>query len=715
MRDFLEQLAAVGGIPIEELMAELGPLGLAADADDLDWADAYDEDDLDDLDDDLDDGLDDDEDDLDDFDDEDWVGVPAGAGSDVHWPALRNPLVLEPQRVDRAISDRLDQLRATDLRNLAGEMGWPVRGQRRDDLQAQMAAHYRDPAAWRQALERLDAADRHLLSLVAWQGVVLRPHTVAAIVQLGAAGLGSAKEVTSRLVDLHVRGWLLNLPAPYGVQLGLVPELAQALLPVPDLTPAADRPPSAAIRGHADPVTVSLNLLFAHWVSGAASFEVRNREPVVLEGRGPQAWLIRERDKTRTEWGTWLPIPAVAVQLPKSLRRFLPRAVPEEAGGLLTCCAYVMDLVTAARAEPGAASLLQLQPERLVAWTALSPTQQLYHLVDAWLGLPTEVWSELSQLQLAGARFQVVRRQGDWQFRPEVFNSHLRELRWSVLQWLRCLPRPSADGAGSWVAAQPALSHLATALGALLLPPPTSPWGYEGRGGQRLGPEGSAAWQEVGRPVLEYFFEGPLSWLGLVDTARGRRNALSFRLTASGAALLDDREMPVGAAAESKWQGDGQLLVPPIAAALPVLTLAARYGVPTALRDGRVSFAWSGEQVAQAFGRGEMPADIAAAFERAGAPVHPKALASLEALAAGWGNVNLYQDLAIMTFADAVTAREVAHRAGLDRAGVCQVNDTCWLVRAADVPALVATLRASGHTPRVEAVGGPSTEPGHGP
>ncbi len=704
LAELLRQIEAAGGIAAEDLIERFGdPEGPifagamgGADRDEDDWDD-------------------------DDWDDDDWdddpdqAYGPAGPGAAADgagrpWRAMANPARLDPAEVQRAMAGRLANLRASDLRALAAGLGWTLRGQRRDDLLGQVAGLFGDPRAWARALEQLDPADRRLLALLAWQGHVAFSHHEQTLARLAAAdgrAALAAPDVRAGLRSLFESGWLLKVPSPRATTLALVPSLAQALLPVPALSPPIQPPPPAAVRSQPDPLGAFLGLLCALGAVGEARVAVDKQEELAYEDAARGGWLVRAADRrpAAAQAGGWVQVPAAGLGRPKALDRFLAPGDGAAPAAMHLACALGLGLVDLG--PSGGESAFTLNQGRLASWLTLPPPQQLYHLVAAWLNLPYDLWSELARVQLAGGRFRVLRRPGDWRFPPEAFNGALLELRWAVLGWLRGLPRGGGEGP-AWVAGEPTLRHLAAVIEPLLVPGDGSPWRIDDRHGQAIRPGSAAAWAEVTRPVLETLVEGPLTWLGLVASARGRKGALAFGLTALGTALVDDGAVSFGTAPAGQWQGDGQLSVPAHGAAAPLLALGLRYGQAVAFRQGRLHFAWSAENLAAAFAQGETPAGIAAALREAGAAPDAAALARLAELADRWGNVILYQDLAVMAFADAITAREAAHQAKLDQVGVCQVSDTCWLVHSGEVPALVESLRAAGHTPRLAELGAPA-------
>ncbi len=644
-----------------------------------------------------------------------------------------NPIAIDQAHVALAISERLNHATLAQLRAIARSLGWSLRGQKRAEIMEQVAAAYRDPDKIAGALARLSTRERGLVAAAAWGGFVAGGDGLVPVVErLAPAVLGTSMPkpaLRNELAELHERGYLLLPLNVRGPAMYVLPDWYPGLLPLELLTPPATAPIPASLRPAGDPLGTCLKLLLAMPAIGAVDPASVAPEDPLPARQGAWPLPLGSSPTPGGKPADLVPIPSFGSGLPAPVAHALDALLGAEEGEFFFKLAQVLGLVELAPAprrgavpqSPGsprssapssasaaarASSLVWATvPEaKLQAWLALAPAQQIAAFINGWLDLPYLLWTELDCLQRRGARFEVLRRQRVWNFSPEAYSVSLHNRRQHCLLWLRRLPPPAREGEpGGWVAARPALRWLYDAAPEIWVPSlHVGPWGLRDDKGELLVPGSETAWTLVAWPCFKLIIEGPLTWLGLVDTARGGDGELAaLRLTALGAALLADRPPPAGAIPAIRQAPDGTLSAPITGAAAPLLGLLARHFRLRGVEDGDATWEIDAARVVRDLTRGATPETIAQAYHDLGWELPDEPRAAIGAIAARWGLVNLYQDLAVITFADAPTAREVALRTPLAARQVYQVSDTCFLVAAADAPDLVAAIQAAGHTPKV--------------
>lgn len=642
-------------------------------------------------------------------------GPRAAAGTLTWLPpeAVQNSVAVDHANTSAQVRARLAHETVPRVREIAQGMGWVLKGLKREDILGQMVAYYADPAAARAAVERLAPTERALLALVGWASFTpSRGGVIDAVARLAphVPALGSGElDVAPALHDLHRRGYMLisatQRGAPY-----VAPTMYPALFPIDALTPPAPAPrtPPAVTP---DPVGAFLGAVLRLWALGptptesmlpaGVNFDPDTMEwPQLLPGREPHRGEVALRPggpKQRV-----VSILPLGVPLGPRTLQAIGRAVGVDAAAFYVHLGIVLGIVMAEgnrRAQPR----LVVDPERLVEWMALPVAQQASSLVWAWRASHYLLWSETSRLAGSGAAWDMVRRADAWQVDPNRVSEQFLGMRQAVMVWLRRLPVPDAIGSDGWVEARTAFRRLYDASPETFTPNfTTSGWGFRDRGGHLLLPGAQDTWDSVGWPLLSFIASGPLTWLGFVEADCAKDGSLrALRLARLGTALLADTPLPVAGAVDARWTDGGSVAVVPEGAAAPLAAVLAGHARLEGFRQDRLVWQLDATRVQARIEAGDTPADLLAPYTGLGVSPPAKVAAWFDRVAARWGLVNHYPDLAVITFADAITAREVVERTPLGRVCVYQVRDTCFVVEARQVAELVATMRALGHTPKV--------------
>lgn len=621
------------------------------------------------------------------------------------------PLAITDALIAEQTALRLGSAKVPELRAIAEAMGWALRGTRRDAIVDQIAAQYRDPEAGRRALARLAEGERRLLALIDWASFARSSGPLLPVLrQLAPAveRVPTGPPLDAMATDLYRRGYLLTRPFQQ-VDFAPLPLAWRRLLPLPaELLPAPQRPVGPALAAP-DPLgRFQAVLLTLHaqgpWNAGAIL-------PHDSRFDRPDQWPApssSEALKSRSHPGELALIPFPGHSFSRGLPRALSRVAGEAQLRFQLAQVILLDLFETvdasaggggARAAAGREPALTLTADRLVAWLEGAPESQLAWLTEAWLGMGLTLWNELALIEARDAA-RAVRNLRAWQFKPSAFSIAISNLRYQLLGWLRNLPAPDAAGAG-WVAAEAALRRFYDAVPGSCVPDlARTGWGWVDGQGEPLKPGSDAGWALAAWPLLRVMVQGPLTWLGLVETAGGKDKLDALRLSPLGAAMLHQGRLPSAEPHQAQWSPDGKLSLKLGRAAAAPMALLARWSRVERVNEDVVTWKLDEAAFFAALSQGAEPESLLIGLSAAEAEPPASVRVWVERVEGRWGRVNLYGGLALLTVDDPVTARELAARTPLERVAAFRVSDTCYLVPEAEIGALVEAMRAAGHTPR---------------
>jgi hypothetical protein len=230
---------------------------------------------------------------------------------------------------------------------------------------------------------------------------------------------------------------------------------------------------------------------------------------------------------------------------------------------------------------------------------------------------------------------------------------------------------------------------------------PKAAW-FVDRDGTRLSRQTAEGWQRVARAFAEALLGGPLSWLGLVDTAGAPGRVDAFRVRPA-AAVLGGRSGALDEEAGELLVGDDlTVLVPPGAADADTHAWLARLGELAEASAAGLRYRLTAERVQSAFDAGltgpEM-LDFLAAGSRAPLPVGARA--AIERWWEGYGAVRLYDEVCLVELGDDFLLPELLAATPLRGWLVHTFSPRLIAVEPAAVDNLVAALARLGHAPRV--------------
>ncbi len=604
-----------------------------------------------------------------------------------------------PQQAQlKLLGQGLGRFTVPELREVASHFGWKLKGLRRDDILAQMGEFYLSDPMVEQALATLSQDERNLLALCAWIGWSEPAHMLNALRALLDAL--PKRWVAHAPSAAHIDKWVtrgLLLRTPNG-QVGVLDSFARRLLPIPELLGAPDHAARLRPRPPVDP----LASLLISWDTVRAAGEIAPSSPFpsgVARYDGVQ-WPLKPVDQS-AYWqaAAVVPIYPASSMLPSSLyQRLIGRLEPQESGK----AAFFAALLDTLGLLDKRATTFYTRDEALQKFLAQPLEAQWKRLIDGWQAMGYGLWDEYSWVQQTHPELRLYRRPTMWQLQPAIFVKQLTAMRVALFNILRWLPTERGKDAG-WVAVR-SLARLLWATNPFVIAPPlrTGGW-FLGDSLQRpFDPEKWDAWQRSSQHVLGYVLEGPLRWLGLIDTAQDKAGQLlALRLTPIGAAVLQGAPLPKPKMVAPTWQPSLGVSVQPGAATFPLVGLLARVAASEGMTGGALRFRFTREAAHAAFEAGTLLPDLRAAFARLGAALPDEVSQALERWWERWGLLHQYDELALIELADELLVREVLTATALGQSVVFRCSPTALAIPASAVEQVIRDLEKKGYLPRV--------------
>lgn len=592
------------------------------------------------------------------------------------------------------------------LRQVAGGMGWPLKGRTRKAIVGQMLDHYRSASSLEAAWLDLSEADRNLLGLLA----LLTPEfhdmiddLLETVVLASPVDWPLPQDPVAVMEDLVEAGYVqvveIGLEALVVVSNGFTD-----LAPPPPLLSAVeveDHRRLPAVDGEA-----------ALWTARVALRDEKRSAKRSFE-RGsdhgsPPVW-----PEVEDSWGLSLgghrpeegEVFAVMADLPSPFSDGLREYVREATGVAETGAArfyLTLALVLEQSRRPREATQESAEP----ADEALG----IPHVLGAWISSGFLSFDELALCRERGAAFHILRSLASWH-RPEDYGNLLAHWRAATVESLSLL-LPAPGNHEGWVDARdflPLQSEMAPAVFA-------RPLGYalvllfeEGHGVLQL--DGGA---EDHRRILEiwtFMWQGPMRWLGLVETACDEDGTLqALRLTPAGAAVCGRAQwvswdthaaaLPLGEEDDLRWEDDLRLTLP-VGRAGQLRALFSRWAELEGPAEGRTRYRLTPGRARSAFEAGHSPADLRAALERRGQALPASHGEILDRWWARRGLLHRYDDLAIVELASPLLQRELLADPRTASLILRPIGERALAVEAPQVAPLLERLEQRGYRPMV--------------
>lgn len=594
----------------------------------------------------------------------------------------------------------LDLYRLQDLRSIAAQHNWPLRGTRKVEIVEQVAACFVDRVNSAALVAKLSPAQRATLNAVLIVGNVT---TVEAEKVAALARHWHAKPAdTQSLIEtgLTHRAQLVNFFPPPAW--GVLPEaVAGALQPQLALLAPAPAAPTEVVT--AEPVQLlqqisQLLLLLAQQEPALTPPSPR----LVLEKfhRSLRNWPYDAEEIIRLQQaGRLLPSASAGVSLsvPPPDYVLKDRMLSAHVGGIARLDFYYWLLRNCGLLYIGSPVHVWQEVQRHFVQRSLAEQHAL--LVHAYFEMQT--WSELWEMLRQSPELRLLRVWSDY-LQPAMLAASLYTLRQRVLRLLAALP------ARQWLAIAEIEALLrpiwasfdATAVESRVYrfnnQPPLWRLAWQGA---------NADWAHGQRPFLHQVIT-TLHWLGLADIGRTDGQLTHVRLHGLAELFwlqpLEPLALPSG---HAKLRAEGtQIFVAPSAVSGAAHTFLDSIG--RLVRTDPTQFVYEMD-----------PAAVHAVFEEGVSlnnllhtwqehfDAEPPATVrdQLTAWWASYGKVRIYDDVALIEFGDAHAFDEMRAVTSLDTHLIARLTPQVVLIKQAAVDILAAELQRAGYTPKIGA------------
>lgn len=506
---------------------------------------------------------------------------------------------------------------------------------------------------------------------------------------------------------------------PLAASGGHVPVRAWAVAPY---APADSQSPS----GHAN----SMRFLdaFDLFLNAVMSTGARARAALPAHPQADRiAWLRRwehdaeEAGRLLNSRPGWAPDPRSGISVPltgwlsSDARATLENqtGLPAEQCEFLFSVAAGLQLIEAPPEEAG--RRVGARMDAVEAWYALSGEQRFLRAWTAWQELIPDPLEAASAAR--HTPFKVMRAVGARDMGPLDLGAEWCALRRYLFRVLRGLPR------GQWIdwpALRRALFDFHPDCAWTFMTP--DHWWFAAPDGlMRLQHSRYDEWARSVGAVLEAALRGPLRWFGLIeaqmDTQAGNSLA-AFRVTDMVAWLMQAQiaantadsptvalpALPATAAPQPRtlapvvWRDAVTWHLPPAPERADFIVLARKIGEPA---EAPFTYRLTPASIQAGLREGITADEVAAQFERFGAPMPESALALYRAIAERYGRVRVYESLAVLQLSDDYALPELLANTSLAQAIVFQISPRAIVIRPDSLDALVREFVERGYTPSV--------------
>ncbi len=655
---------------------------------------------------------------------------------------LAAPFAARQEGYHQELAEALERIRLQDLRAMARRRGWRISGTEKAAIVRQVAEHLARPDSALEAALGLEREHLQVLSAMILLGGGAREEDTARLAG-GWGKLTQGRQVSAYTGRLCALG--LAVPASaadgYGSYGTHCPDLvARSVLPAlhPVLRPSRvfqageSGPPGTPHALEASPASGELRLANPYPFVRAASqiallleqSPVPLRTPMprpLLEKQMPglRGWDYDPDELARTAKNSKLQPYADLILTVPPPRRSLPdeaiaRLAPVAGGEARLEFIYSL-LVAVGVCQPG--SPVTIWPEVRAELLRQDELAQRAILAQAYFRLTD--WSELWEMWRTGGRgaLQIKRHAGYPYYTADRLGADLANCRLLVLRALACLPD------GEWIPLDDLFRLLRqvwprfdeTVRRGPTYYGPANGWFLARAGGdERFTPVDTADWELAQGSFVREMLAGPLHWLGLADLSLERGALRAFRLHGLADLYWDRAEAPPAAhhalpqasAADESAQAavtvEGERIsIRPSAVSAQAHSVLGRIARLVAADAEHFEYYLDAQATYASFQAGVALAEILTDWQRLLGIAIPEAmLAQLTRWWEAYGRVRIYEQLAVVEFADDYALAEMKAVTSLEGHLIAEISPRLVLVKAEAVETLVEELERSGYTPK---------------
>jgi hypothetical protein len=198
--------------------------------------------------------------------------------------------------------------------------------------------------------------------------------------------------------------------------------------------------------------------------------------------------------------------------------------------------------------------------------------------------------------------------------------------------------------------------------------------------------------------LLQAWFAGPARWFGLVQIATERGKLVAFQRP-SGLPSAESGSLPANVL---QFRPDGELRLRNLWQATSLRPLIRRIGVEERRDRETTVYRLDAATFRATLRSGTGAGQVIEAFARAGVPLPEEIAERLRHWEANAGRFLIYDELAVIEFADDTAVAEVLATTSLRQGNAYAVSPRILVVLdGSKVPQLIAELRSKGYSPRV--------------
>jgi|GEM_PF-760851 hypothetical protein len=579
------------------------------------------------------------------------------------------------------LRETLESVRVQDLRELAHTWGWPLKGTAKADLTEQMIGYLGDAARMAAGFARLPAVEQEALIWVTVMENGQVEERLREVLRLAGGQSLPVEEVSAMLQDLLAHGLLF--PTPTGAwhmpvaYLEWLPETAS---------------PSLAHSGALQAIPVASMEDVSREVERLLEKIEKDRPEVVAQDEDGPAGRLKPQDSTiqpregllaRSVWAHW----------------------SYGSGEDYDRARFILELMV----SQGLCRVVDVPKGRLVPWPAslatwqdLSPVEQRAGMANAWVlhyqklssagGQPLG-FNELDMALRGASRVSLHSRAG-WGARRMLLELIESEARAWLLSAVNLLKRDR------WYDFTHFCELIFTMQRDLLLSRyPGQSWEWH-RGGEAIFARAMDfdTWMLTYGSLVQAWFAGPARWFGLVQIASERGRLVAFQRPST----LPSRESGVLPANVLQFQPDGEIRLRNLWQASPLRPLIRRMAVEERRDRETTTYRLDAATFRATLQSGTNAEQVIEAFAKAGTPLPKETGERLRRWQTNAGRYLIYDDLAVIEFADDIAVAEILATTSLRHGNAYAISERCLVVLdAGKVPGLIAELRRKGYSPRV--------------
>ncbi|MCW5851952.1 MAG: helicase-associated domain-containing protein [Anaerolineae bacterium] len=618
----------------------------------------------------------------------------------------------------------LESFRMDDLRAMAQERGWTVRGTRKADVARQVAEALAAPTEVARTMSRLSADQRRILAAVSVVGGLdgVRVQDVERVVDYWKSSLRGQQ--SARLISEVMTRGLVGLREDYyfGDPVPFIPRVQARSMPplLADLLPHFPDPPPIARDAElrlADPSAFSRSLMQCLVRIDQGRLPLRPPQPRPrVEDRfshlkgwdyDPVELGHLQRENRLSLAGPPMTVPPPQPPLTDEVTTHLTALFGDDrrlefAHALLLAAGIVL---------PG--SPITTWDEVKEAFLRQNEPTQLGILARVYFGMTT--WTEVWSLLRSRVALKLMRNPngfGAQQLTLQTLLAQFAGFRRLVLNTLAWLPDnewiPLADLLALFRVIWPGLTPLNLNI-YYRAQPQQGAW-YFTWNGKPIGQDSGEAWNGVHGGFILTMLTGPLHWLGLADLAYVRGEPTLVRLHGLADLFWDRTEMLESRAAVGTASTDAPvdisvhdetIEVNPARLTVEGHALLDRIAHLEQAQPFRFVYRLDVATVHRTFEQGATLEELETGWSAAFGQPMPEAVQSrLAGWWASYGRVRLYRDVSIIEFGDDYALAEMKAVSSLEKLMIAEISPRLVVIPKDAVARLQAELQRAGYTPR---------------